>query len=1274
MLTYRTGAAGAPGAARFMSEHLLQQTLSPEMAAMAEYYEQGVTPPTLADAAASRYGRFIVSGAPLAAETLDGLVQAEVARLAESGLSRGPGLEQGGDELILHAVAAFAAAGLTGRDEALACLVRLSGTGSGFGVSSGHQGGVDSASAAVIEGIAQRLDAAMAAAASTADRSSATATPRRDMNPLLARRLGIEPRRGLKPDEVACLLNGQRADGGAIEGKVRRASSLPLAQIFGLDAAQVPTRAQLEHMLVGQKVDGEALSAEEAERALRRLLSGLGVKDKTPSPEQRAHILAGRDAEGREVSARQYRTLLEAAKMRIGYIDLTFSAPKSLSIAWAFAPTKAEQAMLHQAHRDAIDNVMAVIEHEIGRASIGDAAKRGYEAGSIGWVSFDHYAARPTIEIVRVDEHGEPVTELHTLTGTQGRAPGDMQMHTHVALFNIVETPSGRVGSINLALLEGRIHEWGALYQAYLADHLRAHGVAVELDARTEMAKLSAVPESIVAQFSKRTVSGTEAARDYARAQGLEWDNLAPARKIALLKSGVQNPREAKSDDVSDLAAWRAMAARLGYRHRSVLRPSEIAPLPSREQRLETAFQAALPLLSKQFDRRAVIDGADARIAAAKGLIAAGIGEANDVDALTQAFRERGVQRQGEDAALIWGRVPGRQGRDRVAITTTLELREEQRLIETARAGARDRSAALTRKAIAAAVAAFPEVDFTSAHGRAQRRIIDQLGAGGRIGLAIGVAGSGKSTLLKPLVRAWQEDGRAVHGIALAWRQSDDLAEAGIAAASTRAVAAFLRGVERGTIRLDRQSVVVVDEVGLLGTRQLNAIMAAQAAHKFQLVMIGDPKQMQAVEAGPVIELLRRALGADKVPELGSSVRQKAEQERETVLMLRNGQTEEAIRRKDENGTLKIVPGGYEEAVQYIARLWRQRVEANNDRQDFSIAVSAPSNAEAHDISLSIRQQRRDRGEIGADVMTLRATDGTGERDYELALAVGDRIRLFRRTNARFMETGTVGNIGRNGTVLEIAAIDEGGLALKTITGREGLVTWESLRGEPNGRVQLAYGDALTTNTAQGSTVTEHIHAMPAGTKLVSAFGAYTSGSRHREQSFIVTSEGAERVEIIARRALGDRREIGRGDVLNNIVRNFAQAPEKQAALALMERAAGLRRGAVQAVQKVHQVAEARGSGLARPSVLRERMLSRRIAQAFEKQLPGLAAQLRRHGEVLGRVARIGADVAEMLASLARRQAASRQSDVEFWREIGQRAERLPGGEKQPRQSRRRGR
>lgn len=77
---------------------------------------------------------------------------------------------------------------------------------------------------------------------------------------------------------------------------------------------------------------------------------------------------------------------------------------------------------------------------------------------------------------------------------------------------------------------------------------------------------------------------------------------------------------------------------------------------------------------------------------------------------------------------------------------------------------------------------------------------------------------------------------------------------------------------------------------------------------------------------------------------------------------------------------------------------------------------------------------------------------------------------LFRRTNAKFTETGTVGNIGRNGSVLEIIAIDAAGLTLKNNAGREGAVAWETLRDEASGRVHLAYGDALTTNTAQGIT------------------------------------------------------------------------------------------------------------------------------------------------------------------------------------------------------------
>jgi hypothetical protein len=590
-------------------------------------------------------------------------------------------------------------------------------------------------------------------------------------------------------------------------------------------------------------------------------------------------------------------------------------------------------------------------------------------------------------------------------------------------------------------------------------------------------------------------------------------------------------------------------------------------------------------------------------------------------------------------------------------VTTTLDEREERILIATARAGNRDKTSALKQAQIEAAIAAFPEINWRGVQGRAQRQAIDVLSTGGRVGLAIGVAGSGKSTLLMPLVRAWQDDGRSIYGIALAWRQSDDLAAAGIAAPQTRAVASFLRGVQSGKLQVDRKSVVVVDEIGLLGTRQLNDILAVQAKSGFQLVMIGDPKQMQSVEAGPVIALLRRALGEEQVPELGSSVRQKDEEERETVLMFRNGQTGEALRRKESNGTLQIVPGGYREAVLHVAALWQQRRDENLGRPGFTISVSAPTNAEAHDISLAIREHRRSRAELGADQVTIGATDGEGLRVYDLALARGDRVRLFNRANATFLDTGKVGNIGRNGTVLDIAGISDNGLTLRAASGREGLVAWTTLKDGVTGLVKLAYGDALTTNTAQGTTVTEHIHALPSGSRLVSAFGAYTSGSRHREKSFIVTSDGAERAEIVARRPLGDRRQVMPGDVMNNLTRNLARQPEKPSALDLIDRAAGLRRGTIQTVQISQHAAEARTAAMASPTTLPERFANRRLTRALEDRLPGLAEHLRRHGALMARMAKAGAALAERVATMARLRIMRREkgSEAEYWQKLTER-------------------
>jgi hypothetical protein len=355
-----------------MSEHLLQQTLSPEMAAMAAYYHQGLSPPSPAEAAAARYAAGAESGL-LAGAMLDALAAKEAERLSESRHAASGSAPSSGDAAV-QVLGTFIAAGLVDETEALASLRRA-----------GHvPDGAES------EELRERLAQATQQARTDKDFSSATATPRRDMNPALAERLGISTNRALTPSEVANLLNGQCADGADITGKQKQASTEGIGSMFGMDESRMPTRAELENVLAGRRVDGAALAPDVAERAVRRFQAVLGAKHADLTAAQREDILSGHTATGGTLTTKQYHERMDTSRARIGYVDLTFSAPKSVSVAWAFAPTRAERGMIHQAHHDAIGNVMQDIEAQLGRARKGKAGKDGWEPGAIGWVSFDH--------------------------------------------------------------------------------------------------------------------------------------------------------------------------------------------------------------------------------------------------------------------------------------------------------------------------------------------------------------------------------------------------------------------------------------------------------------------------------------------------------------------------------------------------------------------------------------------------------------------------------------------------------------------------------------------------------------------------------------------------------------------------------------------------------------------------------------------------------------------------------------------------------------------
>ncbi|MGH7122368.1 MAG: MobF family relaxase, partial [Acetobacteraceae bacterium] len=1073
--------------------------------------------------------------------------------------------------------------------------------------------------------------------------------PRRDMDAALAALLGLDVSRPPSRDEIACLLAGLRADGEKIEGKQYQKATLALSEVFGLDPMRLATREELAHVRAGRRADGSALAEDVAVPALVRFAKALGAENgKAPTEAEKTNILAGLTASGESLEVLAWRQAVSRARTPIGYIDFTFSADKSVSLTWAFAPTEAERNLIAQAHREAVHAAMLHLAGSIGQARKGQGGKDGAEKGAIGWITFDHYAARPTLEIARTNPDGTVETELVTV-----KVAGDPQLHTHVAVPNVVLCPDGRVGSLDTMQMRKRIHEWGAIYQAHLAQNLRPFGAKVALDETLGSARLTAIPEKVRAAFSKRTRDATADARAYARSAGADWDRMSPDERIRFLKGGAFASRTAKGDDLSDFASWQRQVEALGYRHKSVLDPSRPAQKLAEQERIEQAYAAGSRMLARDFAHRTVIKEEDARVAAARGLIAAGINGAEDVDQVRHAFTERGIaeggaaERSGATTntklIAVPVSVPDRNNEGVMVtedrLTTKAHVAQESALIALVRKHGRDPRGLLTPPEIKRAVETSG-LDFSGEHGRAQRRLINHLGMGGRFAAVIGAAGSGKTTLLKPLVAAWHANGADIHGISLAWRQARDLLGAGLKpdiGDTFSAVSVFLQRAQSGRLSLTHKSVVVIDELATIGTRQLLELLRLQDHHGFRMVAIGDPKQCQSIEAGFVTGLIEKAIGS--TPSIETAVRQTDDRAREITTLLRRGEAASALEMKREDGTAEIVPGGYREIIARAAALWHERQAANAGRRSYTLTVSAPTNDDARAIGEAIRVRLQATGELASNRRVLEATDPNAGTDYKLPLAVGDRVRLFRRTNAS-LGAGRSGTIGDNGSVLEIRAIRPGGFVLQNEKGTEGLVRWETLTDERTGRALLTYGYAMTTNTAQGVTSTEHIFITPGGSQATEGHKAYVSGSRHRERDYWLTSEGAEKQEVVNRRPLGDPRPVREPDLWMNWARNIGRRPEKLNATDIVGQADQARREAARDFLKGLARHEAKHESVARRDVLWGKFLHARVhaqARQNERLADGLEAASRRRQGTIARLTELGTRLRQAVQSQLRR-------------------------------------
>ena len=151
--------------------------------------------------------------------------------------------------------------------------------------------------------------------------------------------------------------------------------------------------------------------------------------------------------------------------------------------------------------------------------SPGAGGRDGVEPGTLGWISFQHYTARPAVDIERRDKQGRAYTDIREVP----LQTADPQLHTHVTVFNNVLTESGHIGALDLDRLAGRVKELGAVYHANVATQARHLGIETVLEERTGAARLADIPHSVRELFSKRTIEAQDAARDFALRKGIDW-------------------------------------------------------------------------------------------------------------------------------------------------------------------------------------------------------------------------------------------------------------------------------------------------------------------------------------------------------------------------------------------------------------------------------------------------------------------------------------------------------------------------------------------------------------------------------------------------------------------------------------------------------------------------------------------------------------------------------------------------------------------------------
>jgi hypothetical protein len=351
---------------------------------------------------------------------------------------------------------------------------------------------------------------------------------------------------------------------------------------------------------------------------------------------------------------------------------------------------------------------------------------------------------------------------------------------------------------------------------------------------------------------------------------------------------------------------------------------------------------------------------------------------------------------------------------------------------------------------------------------------------GERLSCVVGPAGAGKTRMLRAARDAWEADGTELRGLAVSAVAAGVLAEEAGVPAET--VAKFLYGRRQGddpASELGRGEVVVIDEAAMLATSDLAALVDAVEGADAKLVLVGDHRQLGAVEAGGLFRLL---VADSRAAELHQVRRFTHPWEAQATLRLRQG--DDSVL-DDYQAHGRITGGPREEMIDQAFATWRAARVAGE-----SVVVVAPDHTTVDSLALRARAERVAAGEVEPGGLAVRSQ------------FVGRGVEIVTTRNDRRLLT-TGGLWVRNGDRWRVdARRDDGALVVSHLDGYGRVVLPADYAAE---HVALAY--AVTVHKAEGVTVDRAVLLADAATSAEHLYVGMTRG--RRENRVCVVTDAA---------------------------------------------------------------------------------------------------------------------------------------------------------------------